>query len=85
MRICPITDRFINFVRVFNRNPSRAGFYAVMAIIQYCSCICMVTSLLACAIVLTLAAICYLLAAVKNQEFTESATLGGAGIARQIL
>lgn len=56
-----------------------------MAIIQYVSCAAMVTSLLAVAIIFTLASLCYGLAALKGQEFMTSSTLGGAGIARQIL
>lgn len=56
-----------------------------MAIIQYLSCIAMVTSLLAVAIMFTFASICYALAAFKKQEFMSSSTLGGVGIARQIL
>jgi hypothetical protein len=27
LRICPVTDRFTSFVRVFNQNLPRAGFY----------------------------------------------------------
>lgn len=56
-----------------------------MAAIQYGSCGIEVTSLLAVAILMTMASLCYLLAAIKGQEFTGSSTLGGAGIARQIL
>lgn len=56
-----------------------------MATVQYVSCAAMVTSLLAVAIIFTLASICYGLAALKGQEFMTSSTLGGGGIARQIL
>lgn len=70
---------------MFNQNLPRAGVYIVMAIIQYVSCAVDVTSLLAAAILLTIASICYALAALRGQEFTGSSTLGGAGIARQII
>jgi hypothetical protein len=56
-----------------------------MAIIQYLSCIVEVTSLLAVAILMTIASICYAFAAFKGQEFMGSSTLGGTGIVRQIL
>lgn len=56
-----------------------------MALVQYLSCILMVTSLLAVAIMLTIVAMCYALAGLKNQEFTTSSALGGVGLARQIL
>ncbi|CAN6638244.1 golgi apparatus membrane protein Tvp18p [Trichomonascus vanleenenianus] len=85
LRICPLTDRFTTFVRMFNQNLPRAGIYLAMAAIQYGSCGIKVTSLLVAAIFLTLASLCYGLAALKGQEFTGSSTLGGAGIARQIL
>lgn len=56
-----------------------------MAAIQYISCVAKVTSLVAVAVVFTIASLCYGLAALKKQEFMTSSTLGGAGIARQIL
>lgn len=85
LRICPLTETFTTFIRRFNKNWPRAGFYGVMAVIQYLSLIPMVTSLLACAILFTIVAMCYALAALKNQEFTTSSALGGVGLARQIL
>jgi hypothetical protein len=56
-----------------------------MAAIQYCSLIFATTSLIAVAVFFTLASACYGFAALRGQEFTGSATLGGTGIARQIL
>ncbi|RDW38716.1 Golgi apparatus membrane protein TVP18 [Yarrowia lipolytica] len=85
LRICPVTERFSNFIRFFNQNWPRAAFYIGMATIQYCSLIFMTTSLLVPAVFLTITSMCYALAALKHQEFTGSSTLGGAGIARQIL
>lgn len=85
LKICPLTDNFTGFLRKFNKNWPRAGFYAVNALIQYLSCILMVTSLLAVAILLTIVSLCYALAGIKNQEFTTSSALGGVGLARQIL
>lgn len=85
LRICPLTDRFATFIRMFNNNLPRSAVYGVMAVVQYVSCAIQVTSLVAAAVFLTLAALCYLFAAIRGQEFTGSSTLGGAGIARAIL
>lgn len=63
----------------------RAAAYAVMALLQCLSCIRHVTSLLAAGVFLALAAICYLLAAIRGQAFIGSKTLGGQGIAQMIV
>ncbi|ODQ63877.1 Golgi apparatus membrane protein TVP18 [Nadsonia fulvescens var. elongata DSM 6958] len=84
LKICPLTDRFTFFIKTFNNNLPRAGFYLAMALIQYFSCFVQVTSLLVPAIFLTFASISYACAAIKHQEFTASSTLGGTGIARQM-
>lgn len=56
-----------------------------MALIQWLSIIPKATSLIAEAIVLTATAACYLLAAVKHQQFVGSKTLGGQGVAQMIV
>lgn len=73
LRICPLSENFNVFIKKFNQNWPRAGFYAGMALIQFLSCIVMVTSLLVPAIFLLFSAIFYALAAIKHQKFQNSA------------
>jgi len=63
----------------------RAAIYLVMAIIQWVSLVLYATSLIAAAVVLTIAAACYALAGVKGQGFVGSKTLGGHGVAQMIV
>jgi len=51
-----------------------------MAAVQWASIAAVATSLIAAAIVLTFAGLCYTMAAIKHQEFTGSKTLGGTGV-----
>jgi hypothetical protein len=85
LRICPTSSKFDTFMRRFATNWMRAGIYAVMGIIQWLSIIADPTSLIAAAIMLTLAAVFYALAAVKGQGFVGSKTLGGQGVAQMII
>lgn len=80
-----MTDKFTKFVKVFHQNLPRAGFYFAMAAIQYGGIGIKATSLIACAILFTITSFSYLMAHIVKQEFTESATLGGEGVAREIL
>ena len=64
----------------------RAAIYLVMSIIQWISWpLAKATSLLAAAVVLLAAAICYALAGLKHQDFMSSKTLGGQGVAQMIV
>ena len=63
----------------------RAGIYGVMSLVQWLSLIIKGTSLIAAAVVLMLAALCYVLAGVKGQGFVGSKTLGGQGVAQMIV
>lgn len=56
-----------------------------MAVVQWLSIIVTATSLIAAAVILTFAGLCYTAAAIKGQEFTGSKTLGGAGVASMIV
>jgi len=56
-----------------------------MAIVQWLSIIIHPTSLIAAAILLTIAAACYAMAGVKGQGFVGSKTLGGQGVAQMIV
>ncbi|KAF3903165.1 hypothetical protein ABW21_db0208560 [Orbilia brochopaga] len=85
LRICPTSKTFDVFVRRFSSNYTRAGVYAVLSIIQWTSLIRYATSLIAVAVVLLLAGACYGLAGLTNQEFMNSKTLGGGGIAQMIV
>jgi len=85
LKICPVTERFTAFLRVFHQNLPRAGFYFLMAVIQYVSIAVQATSLIAVAILFTMTSISYLLAYLSKQAFTESATLGGDNEPREML
>lgn len=63
----------------------RAGIYLAMAIVQWLSIIIHPTSLIAAALLLTIAAAFYALAGVKGQGFVGSKTLGGQGVAQMIV
>ena len=63
----------------------RAAIYGVMSLIQWLSLIALTTSLIACAVVLLIAGLCYLLAGIRGQAFVNSKTLGGQGVAQMIV
>ncbi|KAF4637834.1 hypothetical protein G7Y89_g235 [Cudoniella acicularis] len=75
----------IPFMRRFTTNYMRAGIYLVMGIVQWLSLINSATSLIAAAVMLTLAASFYALAGIKGQGFVGSKTLGGQGVAQMII
>ncbi|KAK9471570.1 uncharacterized protein V1510DRAFT_419663 [Dipodascopsis tothii] len=85
LRICPISENFSGFVQRFNNNWPRAGFYLILALIQWFSLFVRASGLIVAAIFLTFASAFYALAALKHQDFTTSSTLGGHGIAQQII
>lgn len=63
----------------------RAAIYGVMSLIQWLSIAVDRTSLIAAAVVLLLAAVCYGIAGLKGQGFVGSKTLGGQGVAQMIV
>ncbi len=63
----------------------RAGMYGLMSVVQWLSLIVKGTSLVAAAVLLMLAALCYVAAGVKGQGFVGSKTLGGQGVAQMIV
>ena len=86
LRICPTSPTFDNFIRRFTTNYMRAVIYGVMSLIQWLSLIHQpATSLIAAAVLLLLAATCYLIAGLKGQGFVGSKTLGGQGVAQMIV
>lgn len=85
LRICPTSPKFDAFIRKVETNYMRAGFYAVLGAVQWISIWPQATSLIVCAIFLTLAAVFYALAGVKGQAFQGSKTLGGQGVAQMII
>lgn len=70
---------------MISTNWTRAGAYGVMGALQWISIVGGAGSLVAAAVFLTITALCYTLAAAKNQEFVGSKTLGGAGVAQMIV
>ena len=85
LRICPTSSRFDAAIRRISTNYLRAAAYAVMAVVQFLSCLIHASSLIAAGVFLALTAICYLLAAVRGQAFIGSKTLGGQGVAQMIV
>ncbi|KAH8808452.1 golgi apparatus membrane protein-like protein tvp18 [Xylogone sp. PMI_703] len=85
LRICPTSATFDTFMRRFTTNYMRAAFYGVMALVQWLSIIVATTSLIAAAVLLTIAAAFYALAGIKGQGFVGSKTLGGQGVAQMII
>lgn len=85
LRICPTSSKFDAMIRQISTNYTRAGAYAVMAVVLFLSIIDANTALIAAAVFLSLTAICYLLAAVRGQAFVGSKTLGGHGVAQMIV
>ena len=85
LRICPTSPTFDNFIRRFTTNYMRAAIYGVMSVVQWLSIIEDPTSLIAAAVVLLVAAACYLIAGLKGQGFVGSKTLGGQGVAQMIV
>ena len=85
LRICPTSSTFDAAIRRISTNYMRAAAYAVMAVIQWISLVSASTSLIAAAVFLSVTGLCYLLAAVRGQDFVGSKTLGGAGVAQMIV
>lgn len=85
LRICPTSENFNSFIRRFQSNYMRAAIYGVMSILQWISISVDVTSLIAAAVLLMIAAVFYALAGVKGQAFQGSKTLGGQGVAQMII
>ncbi|KAF4976845.1 hypothetical protein FZEAL_6548 [Fusarium zealandicum] len=85
LRICPTSGKFDEVIRKISTNYMRAAAYGVMSTLQFVSNVTGPSSLIAAAVFLLLAAICYLLAAVKGQAFVGSKTLGGQGVAQMIV
>jgi hypothetical protein len=85
LRICPTSSTFDNFIRRFTTNYMRAAIYGTMSLVQWLSIIKDPTSLIAAAVMLLLASICYLIAGLKGQGFVGSKTLGGQGVAQMIV
>ncbi|ERS96821.1 golgi apparatus membrane protein TVP18 [Sporothrix schenckii ATCC 58251] len=85
LRICPTSSTFDAAIRRVSTNWMRAAAYGGMALVQWLSIIAARTSLIAAAVFLSLTGICYLLAAIRGQDFVGSKTLGGAGVAQMIV
>lgn len=72
LRICPLTDKFTSFIKNFDENWPRCGFYLLMSVIQWLSLTLQATSLIVVAVFFALASACYALAAVKHQEYLKT-------------
>lgn len=85
LRICPTSATFDAAIRKVSTNYMRAAAYTIMSAVQFISIVGKVTSLIAAAVVLLIAALFYLLAGIKGQAFVGSKTLGGQGVAQMIV
>ena len=85
MRICPTSPIFDAYVKKCNDNYPRAALYIVLAAVLWLSLIIRASSLIAAAILLTMTSLCYAFAGLKSQEFTQSKTLGGAGLVQMVV
>lgn len=72
LRICPLTDTFTNFIRNFDNNWPRCGFYLLMSVIQWLSLVPKSTSLIVVAVFFLFSSACYLFAALKHQEYVKT-------------
>ena len=85
LRICPTSKKFDDVIRKFHSLWGRAAFYLIAGTVQWLSLIKQSTSLVAAAVLLTLAGIFYALAAIKGQEFMGSKTLSGQSVVQAIV
>lgn len=72
LKICPLSENFIGFVKKFDGNLPHCGFYLLNAVIQYLSTVVQATSLLVVAIFFTFSSICYALAEFKHQDYVTT-------------
>lgn len=75
LKICPLSDNFISFIKNFETNGYRCFFYLIMSIIQWCSLALKVTSLIVVAICLDVSALFYSIAFFKKQEFQHKTNI----------
>lgn len=85
LRICPTNQKFDETIRKFNNNYPRALLYTILAVVLWLSLIIRASSLIAAAVIMTLTAGCYAFAGLKSTEFTQSKTLGGAGLVQMVV
>lgn len=72
LRICPLSNNFIEFVSRFETNGWRTIFYICNAVLQWASLALKITSLIVVAVGLTISAAFYGVAFFKHQNFQNS-------------
>lgn len=72
LRICPLSNNFIEFVSRFETNGWRTIFYICNAVLQWASLALKITSLIVVAVGLTISAAFYGVAYFKHQNFQNS-------------
>ncbi|KAG2221804.1 hypothetical protein INT45_013300 [Circinella minor] len=80
IRWCPTSPKFDSFITYFENCYFRAILYLCFAIVMFLSNILNTGPLIAAAVTLLFAAICYGIAALKGQSFASSRLLGGTGV-----
>ncbi|KAI8640152.1 hypothetical protein BD408DRAFT_420202 [Parasitella parasitica] len=85
IKFCPTSPRFDSFLAYFENCWLRAGIYLAFAVIMFLSNLLNVGPLIACGVLLLLAAICYGFAAFKGQAFASTKVLGGTGVDNSVV
>ncbi|KAI7902676.1 uncharacterized protein BX663DRAFT_66098 [Cokeromyces recurvatus] len=79
-RCCPTGPKFDSFIAYFENAWFRAILYLIFAIVMFLSRLIHTSSLIACGVLLLLAALSYAGAAIKGQPFASSSVFGGTGV-----
>ncbi|KAJ1719458.1 Golgi apparatus membrane protein tvp18 [Coemansia biformis] len=81
LRLCPTGPKFDKAVRGLRSHWLRFFTYLIFAIVMWASLASSVTLLAIAAVAISLTALCYLVAALRNQVQVTTALLGGSGAA----
>ncbi|KAJ2717217.1 Golgi apparatus membrane protein tvp18 [Coemansia spiralis] len=81
LKLCPTGPTFDKGIRALRNHWLRFMVYLIFAIVMWASLASSFTVLIVAAVSITLAAACYLVAAVRNQVQLTTSLLGGSGAA----
>ncbi|KAJ2772511.1 Golgi apparatus membrane protein tvp18 [Coemansia nantahalensis] len=81
LRLCPTGPSFDKAVRALRNHWLRTLVYVIFAVVMWASLASGLTLLVIAAVAITLAAACYLVAAIRNQAQITTSLLGGTGAA----
>ncbi|KAJ8661787.1 hypothetical protein O0I10_002595 [Lichtheimia ornata] len=80
IKCCPTSPKFDTFITYFENSWFRAVMYLIFAVVMFLSNLINTGPLIAAAVCLLLAAICYGAGAATGQAFASSKYLGGTGV-----